>query len=423
MIGIIIVAVLGPLLTSLFLIKPKIGLLMYIATFPFTNLPLVPGMGIDKAVGSMALTSWFIYSFCVGKLKVRPSKQFIALLLFVGLAVLSIWFISISPHKVNLTLFYISLPVLYLMIINLVDSEGFLGQLILVLVSSMGVYIFLSMTGYLIGTEAVVKKGRLGGIVSPAPNIFGYYVIGILPLSLLIARSKNFATKWLGRSVFIAGMTGVILTFSRGAFLGLIFLVFLWIIVFRANRMRIVSLSAVMVLLLLFMLPSYVDRISTIRVEGILSNPRWFFTVAASKMFIDHPFFGVGVDSFRYNFPQYASVELIKERNPWLYSNIDSFYYPHGLLTAILSETGLLGSLLFLFIVIESLVILRQTFKSNSDYCHAMAKYLTIALLGYLFTGVFYGHGRTSFLWLYLFLPAALDQIRIFSKRKLPNCT
>ncbi len=174
------------------------------------------------------------------------------------------------------------------------------------------------------------------------PAALGGYLLACLPFHILVFREAcTRPTRWL--SGIGAGLVSLVLvlTFSRGACLGLAFswLFYLWI---TDRRKRVV----VYFLLILLVVASASIPKSPLRrlgfhylgPGGAVSQYRLNRAAIAWRMFWDHPLAGVGYEQYRVRFDEYDSGE---DCTPHKSQIADNMYL------TILAETGLAGSVGF----------------------------------------------------------------------------
>jgi O-antigen ligase len=139
------------------------------------------------------------------------------------------------------------------------------------------------------------------------PNRFAQILLVLLPLAvhgLRYGRSLGARSLAFGAGVFLLG--GITLTYSRGAFLGLVVLtaVYTWMGYVRPSR--IVLAVCLFLIAVPLVAPSYYQRIGSIGdaldvldssnrsgAEAV-ARGRTTETLAAVKAFLDHPIVGVG---------------------------------------------------------------------------------------------------------------------------------
>lgn len=192
------------------------------------------------------------------------------------------------------------------------------------------------------------------------PVILGSFLLGCLPFNFILNRNKVLYQRLFG--IFNTLLCGavIILTFSRGVFLGLIsmLLFYLWL----AKRKKIVLLillfSAVFIAICSFQRDVNLNRFGFKRMisgsyDSILSEYRLNRINMTLKILKDHPFTGIGFNHFRIRFNEYCAE---KERGKELYE----FMIPDNMYLTFLAETGLIGTAGFLTFIV---VLLKRGLK------------------------------------------------------------
>lgn len=181
----------------------------------------------------------------------------------------------------------------------------------------------------------------------------GTYLIASLPFNLLLIRQSKLFFKSLGFIGALLGCVVIIMTFSRGAFLGFVTMV-LFILYF--NKKHRLLLIFFIIFCLFILLCSHIynplnrlgfKQLTFYGIHPIFSKYRLNRFIMTLRMFKDHPFIGLGLQHFRILFNEYFSGRGI---NSFEFKIADNMYL------TLLSETGILGFigfLIFIFSVIK----------------------------------------------------------------------
>ncbi|MBZ5544719.1 MAG: O-antigen ligase family protein, partial [Acidobacteriia bacterium] len=242
-------------------------------------------------------------------------------------------------------------------------------------------------------------------------NRFGQLLIVLVPLaSLVVLRGKTFAARAgaLTAGTLIVG--GVVLTYSRGAFLGLIFMITLMVFMGYIKPSRAIPVGFIAVVAFLFTGPGFIKRLQTFeQVPALLSGKsttgqspdesmrrRLAENLAALEVLADHPLVGVGPAHFaRFYSTAYVNrIGLAAQAKG---------YFAHNLYLEIAANTGLLGLAAFLIIVGVLMHELWSQWRRlrwsrpNAAY-YSGAFFLSCAV--YLMTGVFLQLAFQRYFWL-----------------------
>lgn len=209
-----------------------------------------------------------------------------------------------------------------------------------VAVAAIGLYQYVSGTGLIVTEEGVARIRSVYG----SPNNLALYLGRTLPVALAIAvigplRATPHATRRLlyGLACLIMAVA-LVLTFSRGALvLGVPAALVIIVIGWQGRRGAILVGALLMLgLLALPLAAGFVPRLA-----GLfdLQSGTGFFRVnlwlSAWRMFLDHPWLGVGPDNFLY---AYRGFYILPQA--WQEPNLS---HPHNIALDFLSRLGLPG--------------------------------------------------------------------------------
>ncbi len=174
------------------------------------------------------------------------------------------------------------------------------------------------------------------------PNILAVYLLLTAPL--LLAGAFSSAQKTYVRLLYAVGflvsVLCLILTWSRGAWLGLLLACLLFFLCYSKMSAGCLMLSAFPILSVLPYLPrSVINRFSSIGSFSDSSIRYRFYTWQGVWRMLNEHHYGIGVgdEAFRAVYPQYAV------------SGIETVMHSHNLLLQVFVELGLPGGLVFLF--------------------------------------------------------------------------
>lgn len=220
-------------------------------------------------------------------------------------------------------------------------------------------------------------RSRVGATFNN-PNILGEYLIMMIPL--------GFAALWYKKKpfyniVFLAmvALMGVcmILTFSRGAWLGLILAVGAFFVI-RDKRM----LALVLVLLLMspFIMPqSIINRFTSIgNMQDTSSSYRMSILMGSLRMAQDYWISGIGLGSqaFKAIYPKYSLAAAYA-------------LHSHNIYIQVLLETGAAGALIFSLLIIVFLrAMLAHQGKTKDRFLSTIMIAAGAGVAGYLLQGV-----------------------------------
>ncbi|MBX2992608.1 MAG: O-antigen ligase family protein [Bacteroidetes bacterium] len=240
---------------------------------------------------------------------------------------------------------------------------------------------------------------RAGGLTG-GPNITGaVYGIGVVFLFHLATISDKLIVR-LGAIVFsVVLFAGLASTVSRTALIALILgLLFLFFTDFQRMKKQKLQFVILFVLVSLICIPSGFWQIASGILTSILTGTdsigfRYMQWEAALSMWKDNPWAGVGIGQFRY------AVVFYGEQFVPFYG---LGYGAHNIVLALMTETGLVGTMLFMMMITASFASLFRFFREESPTRrHFAAMWLTVSLMA-LFRGVTADTHFEKMLWLFV---------------------
>ncbi|HKZ34641.1 MAG TPA: O-antigen ligase family protein [Patescibacteria group bacterium] len=209
------------------------------------------------------------------------------------------------------------------------------------------------------------QLGRVSAVYNTANAIGLYYgpILSLLMGALIRTPKKAFVPILL--SVFF--LLVLVLTKSRGTFLGLlaleVFMLFSYVNrMFPAKRVLIRGIVSVLIIATvvgsIFFLQSKQKEAHSVTSTYRGSDTFLVRTIVwetSYRMIKDNPILGVGLDGFRERY-------LIDYRPSFV---LEDFQYPHNLILTLWLETGILGVLSFLFLLI---FVTQMILKKDQDF-------------------------------------------------------
>lgn len=202
------------------------------------------------------------------------------------------------------------------------------------------------------GLGARESADRLSGVFGAGNLKLGIVLASLSPFALAWARDRGGAWLW----TLAAAMIGIVILLAgaRAAWLtyGLVLLFSGWQ-TYRSKRlMALLALAGLLIATLSwFGSSNFRERIT--RSVGAVQGDRfdvdhalsWRLSVwtTAGKMIAAHPINGVGARGFRFAYREYAAPN-----DPFLQGDQTGAFHAHQIILEILSETGLIGLLLWL---------------------------------------------------------------------------
>ncbi len=209
-------------------------------------------------------------------------------------------------------------------------------------VSAIGIYQYV-FTDWVIVGEGVRRVLAVYG----SPNNLALYLDRALPLAIALFILRDQARlrhRWFYLGIAIVIAVALYLTFSRGAWLGMV--AGLACIGFFGNQPIRLALFALLLIGAILMIPF----LQTERAQSLcqIGTGTGFFRVSvwqsAIEMIRDHPITGVGLDNFLYEYPKYIHPEAWREPN---------LSHPHNIVLDFWARLGIGGVIVLAWMLYE----------------------------------------------------------------------
>lgn len=217
-------------------------------------------------------------------------------------------------------------------------------------------------------------------------NDFGLALNMALPMFVCLARTETSQRlRWIFRLAIPMGIMAVVLTYSRGAMLGLVALLLFWVSKSKYKILAAAGLVVTALVIFAYAPQAWMQRMETIRTApetdaSAQSRLRaWTF---AAELARDHPLFGGGFETF--TLPLYAQY------------GVDDTHGPHSIYFQMLADHGVPGLLIFLTLIASCWWscrrLIRQFRKHNNlQYLAEYARMLQLSFVTFLVSGAFLG--------------------------------
>jgi O-antigen ligase len=233
----------------------------------------------------------------------------------------------------------------------------------------------------------------------------GYY---LLPLQ------RTAGMKLLMLSAMALNVAGVVMSNSRGGFIGLAGLG-IYMVLAGPKRPRIIAAVVVAAIgLAMFAPASYWDEVRSIRSadqKGDTGEARIYFWKIAWRMFLDHPIAGVGTGNFGIRAAEYEDKWRAETTGHHVWGRA-----AHSLYYTLLSEQGIIGVTLFALMLgwaVRTAWRIRRTAKVRGDAAgleeNAMSCGLMAGMVALLITGAFLTVIYYPIIWVLVGLLASVD--------------
>jgi len=281
--------------------------------------------------------------------------------------------------------------VMFIVMVNVMRTEKRLRGLILLVLSVSCVLSLAAINDYAHGNLALQGRriaGLIGGLFDN-PNDLALHLVTMIPISLaLFLASRGPLKKSLYLISSLLMVLGMVVTFSRGGFLGFVCVIaFLAWKLARRNRVIFGVMALTLVMLAVALAPgAYRSRLSTTSDDSAVARTddlKRSILVAAR-----HPLFGVGMGNYI------------------LYSNMNKA--THNAYTQVAAEMGLAALLLYTWLLlspVKGLRLIEQATRASKRRppVFYLAIGLQASLVGYMVASFF---ASVAYLWYAYYLVA-----------------
>jgi putative inorganic carbon (HCO3(-)) transporter len=264
-------------------------------------------------------------------------------------------------------------------------------------------------------SEEKILRPRLGGPLG-SENRYAQIMVVLMPLALIRVfreRSRRLRLLAAGASLLILG--GLLLTFSRGAAVGLGATLVLMVLLRELRLRQFAALLAVVTVVVALVIPDYVVSLRSLQgVTAISSSDegespdgavlgRATENLAAWYTFLDNPLTGVGPGVYFREYSQEYANRLGLE-------HLESDRRGHSLYLEMAADTGVIGLGAFLAMVLTALAYLYRNaryWRERDRERSLLASSFFFALLAYLATAFFLHLSYQRYFWLLLALASS----------------
>lgn len=205
--------------------------------------------------------------------------------------------------------------------------------------------------------------GRITAFFNNTNGYGGYLCVGLIILlgSLLLEKNKMKSVLFQ-ISIFLLLLVNLIFTGSEGSIISFVistFIILLYKIIDVRKVFFIVLPSIIFILLLSFNIIN--SNFSQSLINVLVEQGRWILWEGAIRIFMDTPFYGIGF----YQFP-----EVLKEYG--VYSQYGAAWpHPHNLFLDLIVTVGILGSVIFIMLlvcIIKHVLVMKKSIWGNNHF-------------------------------------------------------
>ncbi len=341
-------------------------------------MPFIPTMALA------GLTIFVCIAFMIKLIRGKRVLDFKRIDLFVAVFVFMTalaGIVSMSTGSIAPALLFVCLISVYFMVSCCIRSAEWINRIILSAVTSAMVVALYGIVQYAFGTfganawlDSDLFEGISGRAISTLenPNMLGEYLILIIPMALALLLAKNDGNKKYSFMCAASMAMCLILTWSRGAWLGFMFSMVIFLLIWNKRSMWVFAAGIMALPVLPLILPdSIINRFASI---GNMADTSTSYRVSvwrgAVHMLRDNFFGGIGVGEAAW-YKLYPDYSL---------PGIEAAPHSHNLFIQIALEQGIFGLIIFLvilFLLIRTAFNLFARMARKDDAVTDVCKYNT----------------------------------------------
>ncbi|HEY6247771.1 MAG TPA: O-antigen ligase family protein [Pyrinomonadaceae bacterium] len=371
------------------------GLFLFTALVYFRPYELSPSLfWLSKVPFWVAVATLAIFVVAQLSLENRITIKVIEVKLVFGLLAIALLSILVAIDRLrawNAFVEFSKVVAIFVVMINVVRTEKRLKAILFLVMIASCVVAVAAVYDYSVG-HVNIKGERIVGVIGGLfdnPNDLALHLVTLVPLCLGLAlAARGMILKLVLVAFACLFMVGVVVTFSRGGFIGLVITMtaLAWKLG-RRNRIFFALLGGGVILGLVVVAPvAYRNRLATTQDESALA--RTDDLKRSIFLTIRHPILGVGMDNYV------------------LYSNSEKA--THNAYTQVSAELGLIAATFYVWFLISSMKRLKPFAENKvNGGRRPPVSYLAIglqaSLVGYLVCSFF---ASVAYLWYVYYIVA-----------------
>lgn len=345
-------------------------------------------------IAAVTIISWLFHLFKNGKKFTWTLQNILMVFFLVAICFAHLFAQLKDPSLISLTRIA-KMIFIFFVTVHILNSYKRIRWLILAIVFSIGYLAFRGNWQYFVLGWHGITEASFGRGVSLDNNGYATLFVMAFPVTyFLLFTEKSKYLKTVLAIVLVLLLHAILLTFSRGGFLGLAAVAIFCFL--KTKKSFALILGTILFLIIGFRLagPPVIERMTTIKTheQDASAQGRKEAWKAGMKMMADHPLTGVGLDNFKY---------LAQYYNP---EGVQSERVAHNAYIHIGAEAGIPSLIIYILLILSSIFDLG---KLSKKFRHSKEKWkcyypamIEGSLLGYVVCGMF-----LTLAWFELFYP------------------
>ncbi len=406
-----ILAIPSSLVLILIMRNPFIGILTYyVYSFlrPYDFIPALAYLKLGILVAGLTFVVWVFYALR-DKPPIRWDKfnyVYLAYLFVLGVSAVFAMnnFKAYKIWEAGFTEF-----IVFVTAMNVIQNRKQLKTLLWTLLLIHGYYVIKGIINYVLYINQLGDHttGSVGSGFIGDENDFAMAINVMIPIAFFMAfAARRFLPKILLSGLIALFLVGVVLSFSRGGFVGLVVVALFCVWYSRKIVMGLLLTCLAAVMILAFAPDRYVNEVQSIsKTDEGTADARIQYWKTAMRMYADHPIIGVGADNGGVHLPAYWRGK----GNP----NTKWGRVFHGLFPQLFAEVGTVGVAIWLTLFGWMMVLLNRIRRAPPitprlrEYRY-LAAGLMVGMLGYVSTSTFLSTAYYPQVWTLYTLSFAL---------------
>ena len=377
------------IMVSIVIITPEIGIIASLFLLPFFSFTESPTISLALLI--IITTFGYAIKLIRGKRIIRFELVDILICAFILLILLGGVFSATPEASKNVSAISCVLILGYFLISNLIRTEKWLSRCEYALTYSATIVSIIGILQYVLGfvdtkwldTSYFPDIAGRSTALFENSNYLAFYLVAVFPFALhnMITR-KQGKSKLIGFISCLLIVVCTVLTWSRGAWLAIIFTGILFLLIYSRKTLRVLISVVILIPYAIYFTPkNIISRFSSIGDMTDSSTMYRFYTWKGSLRVLNDYFWGgigYGPEAYRAIYPEYA------------YAGIEAAAHSHNLFLQIFIGLGVGGLLIFLLTMFvfaqKNFEYLKNPFNENTRLVVATA---FSAVVGMLVMGLF----------------------------------
>jgi putative inorganic carbon (hco3(-)) transporter len=267
--------------------------------------------------------------------------------------------------------------------IVVIDTWNRIRWLVLAIAAAFGVLVLRTLPIMILSGGASRVYGPDNSMIADN-NDFGLALNMVLPLFFFLAKTETNRWIKLGmRFLFLATIPAIFFTYSRGALLGLIAVLFCMMLQARQKAILLPVAGLVVIFAVMFTPEAWRTRMSADNALDASARSRLNAWSYAWAMTAEHPLMGGGFEAF--------TPALFARYAP----HAADVHGPHSIYFGVLAEHGFTGLILYLSLVALCLAelygIVRSARRYGDETAISYANMFRFSIVGFMVSGAFLG--------------------------------